>query len=228
MASAKDTLKRERVGTSPDPSAIPTQSGSQGSTNDDDPDLKRLRTTKDGQASQLPTPVTYNDSSGNRSYRDGTATPPEGRPSQIQPSQHQNGFSQLDSPPVETQAFSQLTRPPAAVADGVEDEEKEGVWGYLIPLDSQFGETLVLRRRAACPAPCSDSDFGQASERKAKGGDARDRGEFLREENEFEERKAQKGLPSSGYLIGRHRECGEIVSTRIVWSWLLMTLETAF
>lgn len=191
-----------------------------GSTNDDDPDLKRLRTTRDEPTpSQLPTPLTRNDSTDARSFRHGTETPPEGRPSQIQPSQHAlGGFSQLDSPPIDTQPFSQLPRVQGALSDQVEDEDREGVWGYLIPLDSRFGETLVLRRRAACPAPKRGSDFGQGSARKAKAM-VKYQSEFVDEENAFEDRKAiSEESPSGGYLVGRHRECGMSLP-RLLATW---------
>lgn len=171
-----------------------------------------MRTTKEeAPPNNLPTPLTKNDSIGTRSFRDGTATPPEGRPSQIQASQYPNGASQLESPPMDTQPFSQLLRP-AAMAEGVEDEENEGIWGYLIPLDAKFGDTLVLRRRTACPAPTPGSNFGTGGGRKTRP-PAKDSREFVHEEQRFEERKAEDGLPSGGYLIGRHRECGTFASS---------------
>ena len=153
-------------------------------------------------------------------------TPPEGRPSQIQ---HRTPVSSppyqgLSSPPSDTQPFSQFIYPPKGFSHEVEDEEAEGVWGYLVPLDRRFGDTLVLRKRSACPAPMPKSTFG-------KGSVARDRPlqwdeSYSTEEEAYEENKRTKGscnftlnwpaasanmakgFPSGGYLIGRHPECG--------------------
>ena len=218
--------KHQRVGLDHSPGDTHAHGTIQGSTSGDEQELKRLRTTRNIPSnSRLPTPLT-NESSGVRSFRDGTATPPEGRPSQIAPSQkhvdeippaHLNSqvqgshaakaFSQLESPPVDTQPFSQMTRPQATLAAGVEDEDAEGVWGYLIPLDTRFGETMVLKRRAACPAPKNGSDFGRGSRRRTKTA-AKSSDAFVKEEEKFEERKVDDGQPGSGYLVGRHRECG--------------------
>jgi len=106
------------------------------------------------------------------------------------------GFS---SPPQETQAFSQFVYPTSALSNEVEDETKEGVWGYLLPLDPQYGKTLVLKRRNACPLPDKNPNFG-----KSKKGQYKD---FEQEEEAYEETKLQ-GIASGGYLVGRHPECG--------------------
>jgi serine/threonine-protein kinase Chk2 len=109
------------------------------------------------------------------------------------------GFS---SPPQETQAFSQFVYPTSALSDEVEDETKEGVWGYLLPLDPKYGKTLVLKKRNACPLPEKNSSFGKSK----KAGETKD---FGREEEAYEETKL-KGIASGGYLVGRHPECGKL------------------
>ena len=90
----------------------------------------------------------------------------------------------------------------------VEDEEAEGVWGYLVPLDRKFGDTLVLRRRTACPAPTPQSDFGKGSATRGKGLSAKQ--SYGKQEEAYEENKRSFGFPAGGYLIGRHPECGTL------------------
>jgi len=87
----------------------------------------------------------------------------------------------------------------------VEDEVGEGVWGYLIPLDHKFGDTLVLRRRAACPNPKANAAMMTDGKKKAG------RTEYERQEQRYEETKIN-GFASGGYLIGRHPECGKQIS----------------
>ena len=158
---------------------------------------------------QLPSPVTKEpsdastSSSSSDAYKEATATPPEGRPSQLHHRPIDNssppGFS---SPPQETQAFSQFVYPTSALSNEVEDETKEGVWGYLIPLDPQYGKTLVLKKRNACPLPEDLANFG-----KSKKGQYKD---FEKEEEGYEANKL-KGIASGGYLVGRHPECGTLL-----------------
>lgn len=83
----------------------------------------------------------------------------------------------------------------------VEDEEGEGVWGYLLPLGEEAGEPLVLRRRAACPVPKANILS------KTDGEEQVGKDKYTREEEKYEETK-KDGLAASGYLIGRHPECG--------------------
>src|SRR5512140_1625027 len=64
----------------------------------------------------LPSPVTHDasDDTDLRTIKEATATPPEGRPSQV--THHENNFSQayaFSSPPQDTQAFSQAVDPNA-------------------------------------------------------------------------------------------------------------------
>lgn len=160
--------------------------------------------------------------------RDSTPPPPEGRPSQIRhrtpnasPTRDSQGgsniqgpFTQsgyntqggLSSPPSDTQAFSQFIFPPDTLSHEVDDEEAEGIWGYLVPVDAVFGDTLVLKQRAACPAPCPKSGFGRGTKARAKGKAGVN---FNQQEADYEKHKATEGWPAGGYLIGRHVECGK-------------------
>ena len=104
------------------------------------------------------------------------------------------------SPPLQdtqTQPFSQFL-PPLALDYEVEDEEEEGVWGYMVPTDKNSGEPLVLKSRSACPMP----DMPSKKEKKRVAKD-----EYENQEQMFEATKIT-GFSSSGYLIGRHPECG--------------------
>lgn len=113
----------------------------------------------------------------------------------------------LSSPPSDTQAFSQFVYPPKSLSHEVEDEELEGVWGYLVPVDSLFGETLVLKHRAPCPAPYPKGGFGKGTRDRAKGKTGVN---FNKQEAIYEKSKVTDGWPSGGYLIGRHIECGKL------------------
>lgn len=156
---------------------------------------------------QLPSPVTHaTKDSDEVLYKEPTATPPEGRPSQVVKDDSQQ-LHALSSPPQDTQAFSQY---PAdnkeALVDEVEDEVKEGVWGYLFPLDTKYGRPLVLKKRSACPLPDMVAD-------KGLNGDAKGKSPLRKGEEAYEQTKV-KGVPSGGYLIGRHPECGEFFAMR--------------
>lgn len=157
---------------------------------------------------QLPSPVTHvsADDSGTL-FKEGTATPPEGRPSQVLP-RGEEAYSQLQafsqgfsSPPQDTQAFpSQLIDSNEPYSKEVKDETKEGVWGYLFPMNTQYGgKCVVMKKRAACPMPDTVEDVVP----KKKGKQA------LREEEVSYEETKKNGVPSGGYLIGRHPECGK-------------------
>lgn len=151
---------------------------------------------------QLPSPVTHL-SDGNELYKEPTAEPPEGRPSQVTHRTPEETYSQinaLSSPPQDTQAFptSQLVNPDAALSDEVDDEVKEGVWGYLFPLDPRHGgRCVVLRKRSTCP---QTDDFTNAQ-------NANPNANALEQEENYEKSK-MKSVASEGYLIGRHPECG--------------------
>ena len=112
----------------------------------------------------------------------------------------------LSSPPQDTQPLSQYVDPIATVAEEEEDEIQEGVWGYLDPLDPKYGDKpLVLKKRSACPKP---DNMDLADEKKAL--DRKDKATTLRDEEAYERSKV-KGVPSGGYLIGRHPECGKLL-----------------
>ncbi|KAF6813935.1 serine threonine-protein kinase chk2 [Colletotrichum sojae] len=161
----------------------------------------------------LPSPVTKGGDAD--AYKESTATPPEGRPSQVHHREKEdNAQSQalhnISSPPQDTQAFSQYpaeTRD--ALSDEVEDEVKEGVWGYLFPLDTKYGKCLVMKKRAACPMPDKLEAKDSAPEDK-KGKSP------LKKEEEAYERTKVKGVASGGYLIGRHPECDIVVDDPVV------------
>ena len=155
--------------------------------------------------------MTHQESTATEDYKELTASPPEGRPSQLRhrtpPNVSQNPNTQgLSSPPSDTQAFSQLIVPPKTHSHEVEDEDAEGVWGYLVPIDEVFGETLVLRTRSACPAPYPSGDFGKGTKKRGKGETGVS--SYAKEEKDYEAEKRLLGFPSGGYLIGRHPECG--------------------
>ncbi|KAI0842908.1 Pkinase-domain-containing protein [Hypoxylon sp. FL0890] len=160
---------------------------------------------------KLPSPVTHQTDS-DEGYKEPTAEPPDGRPSQVTHRTPEETFSQaqvLSSPPQDTQAFptSQFVDANAALSDEVEDEEKEGVWGYLFPLDTRYGgRCVVLRRRGACPK--SDRSVGELTKNPPNATP-------LKQEESFEKSKI-KGIPSGGYLIGRHPECDVIVDDPVV------------
>jgi len=109
--------------------------------------------------------------------------------------------SQLRSPPSDTQQLSQFMIP-APYSYEVQDEEAEGVWGYLISIDSGSTnmDTLVLKRRSACPMPMDRTS-------RPDGKTEVDKEEYKDKEEEFEKKKIRE-IPASGILIGRHPECG--------------------
>ncbi|KAI1097650.1 Pkinase-domain-containing protein [Jackrogersella minutella] len=160
---------------------------------------------------KLPSPVTYQNES-DELYKEPTAEPPDGRPSQVTHRTPEETISQaqgFSSPPQDTQAFptSQYLDANAALSDEVEDEEKEGVWGYLFPLNTTHGgRCVVLRKRSTC---AKTDDAASVLSKKQSGGSA------LKQEESFEKSKI-KGVPSGGYLIGRHPECDVIVDDAVV------------
>lgn len=115
----------------------------------------------------------------------------------------------LSSPPQDTQPFSQFVYSPNNRFYAVDDEEAEGVWGYLVPLDAQSGDVLVLRRRSACPV--SSDKLGNTS-----GSEKVPAKQFKKQEEDYEQEKTDHGVTSGGYLIGRHPECGKCTSTLIL------------
>ncbi|KAF4630663.1 hypothetical protein G7Y89_g7478 [Cudoniella acicularis] len=208
--AGKSQLKRGRAGAAEEPDSSKKPRRSQR--------LSQAPTTPVSKKQHLPSPVTHEAStSSSDAYKEATATPPEGRPSQLHHrAADQNslvdagGFS---SPPQDTQAFSQFVFSTEALSEEVKDETEEGVWGYLLPLDPKYGKSLVLRKRNACPLPDdierSGKDKGRRPSTKGKGND------LAKEEDAYEKTKF-KGVASGGYLIGRHPECNLIIDDAIV------------
>jgi serine/threonine-protein kinase Chk2 len=154
---------------------------------------------------QLPSPLTNltADETGDE-YRETTATPglQDVTPRKTdEPSHSQSRFS---SPPQDTQPLSQLVDRHPSLSDEVEDEKKEGVWGYLVPLDPKYGEKpYVLRKQSACPMPDSIAAAAEKTPVQEK-----EMPSTLRDEEAYERTKI-KGVSAGGYLIGRHPECGK-------------------
>ncbi|KAI4103299.1 MAG: hypothetical protein L6R37_003927 [Teloschistes peruensis] len=191
---------------------------------DDDLDLKKVRrsdrissqnqTTPLKNKSFLPSPLTHQESTATEDYKEATASPAEGLPSQVNlrspiasPKPNTQGLS---SPPSDTQVFSQFVYPPTAFPLDEGDEEAEGVWGYLVPADSIFGNILILKKRTACPAPYPEDSFGKGSEKRAKGHCGSRN--YVGEEKAYEKTKRDVGFPAGGYLVGRHPECEDLSS----------------
>lgn len=158
----------------------------------------------------LPSPVTHLTSDSTTEFdKEATATPPQDRPSQVARRRGDDNFSQglaFSSPPQDTQAFSQQDLDPnAPLVEGV-DEIKEGVWGYLLPLDTRVVRPpVVLRKRGSCPPPAASPETGTATARGGRG-----RGRNLPAKDQ-----CQKDSPASGgYIIGRHPECGKFERKR--------------
>ena len=167
--------------------------------------------------SYLPSPLTHHESTTTEAYsneelfKDRTQSP---EPSQVQQrtspqSSPTRQYGGLSSPPGDTQLQSQFVFPGQSLSYEVEDEEGEGVWGYIVPLDSIGGDPLVCRARAACPAPYPEGGFGRGTKERARGGCARKPNKsYNAEEWDYERNKRTMGFPAGGYLIGRHPECG--------------------
>ncbi|KAM4054883.1 kinase [Hirsutella rhossiliensis] len=150
----------------------------------------------------LPSPVTHQtEQSSSDLCKEPTATPPGADADHVTPRKSDEPWAQgqtLSSPPQDTQPLSQYLDRHPALSDEVEDEVKEGVWGYLVPLDPKYGDKpLVLKRR-------SGQDPGQNAKPAA-----------LREEEAYERTKI-KGAASGGFLIGRHPECDIVVGDGVV------------
>ena len=106
-----------------------------------------------------------------------------------------------------TQAFTstQVVDPNAPLSDEVQDEVKEGVWGYLLPLDMRYGKAIVLRKRTSCPDPQTPGNTPiVGSVRASARGQTPD--------------VAASPRPSinqsGGYLIGRHPECDVVIASK--------------
>ncbi|KAI0503048.1 SMAD/FHA protein kinase [Xylaria bambusicola] len=179
-----------------------------------DADNERLKTPII--TNQLPSPVTHQATGSDRDgYKEPTAEPPEGRPSQVTHRTPEESHSQpqgFSSPPQDTQAFptSQYVDADGALSDEVQDEVKEGVWGYLFPLDTRYGgQCIVLKKRSMCPHP---KDVENAVGSTKEDGTCK----CALEQEESYEKSKTKGVPSGGYLIGRHPECDVVIDHPII------------
>lgn len=188
--------------------------------NDEDRQPEHLDVEKHTKHNALPSPVTKGGSTDTTTTEGAhaPATPVNGRPKQNQGDQRATPATSpppsslkpsggLSSPPSDTQPFSQFLAPPPYAYE-VEDEEAEGVWGYLVPIDGT-SDPLVLRKRAACPISAKGVDKPHGQKKVAKD-------TYLKQENEYESKKASVGVPSGGYLIGRHPECDRIINIATV------------
>lgn len=150
----------------------------------------------------LPSPVTHLASESTTEYdKEVTATPPQDRPSQIAGRRADDNNSQglaFSSPPQDTQAFSQQDFDPnAPLVEGV-DELKEGVWGYLLPLDNRFLRgPWVFRKKESCTSPAVTAAPAAAAVAK--------KGNKKKQETPGKEQD-QHDNPG-GYLLGRHPKC---------------------
>lgn len=161
----------------------------------------------------LPSPVTNNAAEASTELpKEHTATPPVAMADELTPRKAPDSLGQsqaLSSPPQDTQPLSQFIDRHPALSDDVVDELKEGVWGYLVPLDPKYGDKpLVLKKRVACPVsdavePSVDGAVQDKESSAAKGEEA------------YEKTKV-KGVAAGGYLIGRHPECDVVVSEGVV------------
>ena len=156
----------------------------------------------------LPSPVTRIDTTDDEE-KIGTASPPDlqeeiqQRATPVSSPPPPSQIYGLSSPPSDTQPYSQFI-PPPPIAYEVEDEEAEGVWGYLVPLNG-YHEPLVFRDRGACPV--STDQLGSASGRQKV-----PKKHWEKREDQYEKDKAVNGFTTGGYLLGRHRECDLIVN----------------
>ncbi|KAK4936368.1 serine/threonine protein kinase [Elasticomyces elasticus] len=155
----------------------------------------------------LPSPLTNHESTATEpNYKEQTATPPEGRPSQIR---HVTPLSSpqlnaLSSPPQDTQILSQFVYPPRDIERDLDDDD--GNWGYLFPL-KETGHRLIMKRRAFCPAPSNPLEISRTTVKSKKKG----KKQLEEDEVQYEEDKRIEGFPAGGYLIGRHPECDMVL-----------------
>ncbi|KAK5092455.1 serine/threonine protein kinase [Exophiala xenobiotica] len=152
-----------------------------------------------------PSPITHAESTATIEKQDGTASPPNFKPTrngdQVTPDSSPI-LTGLSSPPQDTQLLSQFVYPPRDLGD--ELEEDEGTWGFLIPVDPNVGHKLIMRRRAFCPAPIKPLELTRATTQSRK---ITKQDELRQAEEEYEKQKESEGFPAGGYLLGRHPEC---------------------
>lgn len=165
----------------------------------------------------LPSPLTHLTDDSNELNKEPTATPPGQNQHEITPKKTEDTYSQgqaLSSPPQDTQPLSQFVDRHPAISDDIEDEIREGVWGYLVPLDPKYGDKpIVLKKRSACPLPHTVAD--SAKQDNKHHANENGKSAAMKDEEAFEKKK-EKGVSSGGYLIGRHPECDIVVNDGIV------------
>ncbi|KAG6011561.1 hypothetical protein E4U54_008025 [Claviceps lovelessii] len=168
----------------------------------------------------LPSPLTHvaNDDSGDASKTsnipNATPTPPANSHDDLTPRRTDEASEEnqpLSSPPQDTQPHSQCLDWHRALSDEVEDEVKEGVWGYLVPLDPKYGDKpFVLKKRNACPPPDAIEAAANGENQGSKAKQSP-----LKVSEAYERTKIQ-GTASVGYLIGRDPECDIVVADKEV------------
>lgn len=144
--------------------------------------------------SYLPTPLTNQGSTATDIRDDATATPPNVSDKLHRRTPSDSPLPAFPSPPGDTQCLSQFVYPPRAFVDEVEDEAAEGVWGYLIPLNDRVRDALVLRKRDGCGDRKNNERPGKGAQRQGK---------------DTKGQQGQDKASPSGYLVGRHPECGK-------------------
>ncbi|KAF2177560.1 Pkinase-domain-containing protein [Zopfia rhizophila CBS 207.26] len=117
--------------------------------------------------------------------------------------------SKPSSPHPNIQPSSQSSFLPKWFSCEVDDEECEGIWGYLVPLDTIPSGVLVLKERRTCSAPV-DGNKSHMNGRERVGK------EIYVKEREKYEGKNVKGAPTGGCLIGRHPECDRVINSLTV------------
>ncbi|KIL91229.1 camk rad53 protein kinase [Fusarium avenaceum] len=167
----------------------------------------------------LPSPLTHLTDESSELIKDPTATPPEKKKQQQttpkKTDDHNAQGQALSSPPQDTQPLSQFVDRHPAISDDIEDEIREGVWGYLVPLDPKYGDKpIVLKRRSACPQADTAADAAK-KDNKNHTNDKNGKSAATKDEEAFEKKK-ENGVSSGGYLIGRHPECDIVVNDGIV------------
>ncbi|KAH6853824.1 kinase-like domain-containing protein [Chaetomium sp. MPI-CAGE-AT-0009] len=155
----------------------------------------------------LPSPVTHLTNESTAEFdKETTATPPQDH-------NVEETFSQgiaFSSPPQDTQAFSQQDFDPnAPLVEGV-DEIKEGVWGYLLPLDNRFVRApVVFKKKGVLSAPAETVEPAAAAVTR--------NGSKRGQRAPKKEQEQKGGSPASGgYVLGRHPECDIRVNDRQV------------
>ncbi|KAF5660583.1 camk rad53 kinase [Fusarium heterosporum] len=164
----------------------------------------------------LPSPLTHLTDESSDLTKEPTATPLDKEQQKTTPKKTEDHHSQaLSSPPQDTQPLSQFVDRHPAISDDIEDEIREGVWGYLVPLDPKYGDKpIVLKRRSACPQAETVADAAK-KDNKHHTNDKNGKSAASKDEETFEKKK-ENGASSGGYLIGRHPECDIVVNDGIV------------